>query len=77
MLGSGFNKANISGIKQDLCGLEIDGLGEGLLFGEQKNEERNEPNFIEALQFTDTKPKRSKTKPSGAAAAGEDEDALQ
>ena len=33
MLGAGTNKANISGIKLDLSDQEIEGLGEGLVFG--------------------------------------------
>ena len=66
MLGTGTNRANISGIKLDLSDMEIEGLGEGLLSKEQINadlqnaEERKEPNYIEALQFTDTKPKKQR-----------------
>ena len=58
MLGAGVNKANLSAIKNDL---EIADLGEGLL-RTGLGEERKEPDYIEALQFTETKPKKSKNK---------------
>ena len=60
MIGTGVNRLNISGIKLDLSEVEIEGLGEGL--GVNNEEEGKEPNYIEALQFTDTKPKKSKTR---------------
>ena len=60
MIGTGVNRLNISGIKLDLSEVEIEGLGEGL--GVNNEEEGKETNYIEALQFTDTKPKKSKTR---------------
>ena len=62
MLGAGVNKANVSGVKLDAEHVSIDGLGEGLGVVAAGNEEHKEPDYIEALQFTDTKPKKSKTK---------------
>ena len=62
MIGRGLNRANISGIKLDLSNVEIEGLGEGLGVAVNGEEERKEPNYIEALQFTETKPKKSKTR---------------
>ena len=62
MLGAGVNKSNVSGIKLKPDDISIDGLGEGLGVIGDKNEEYKEPDYFEALQFTDTKPKKSKTK---------------
>ena len=61
MLGAGNNKANISGVEQDFDS-SIEDVGEGLVLGDASQEEKKETNYIEALQFTDTKPKKSKTK---------------
>ena len=62
MLGAGINKADISGIKWQVSHDSIEDIGEGLGVAPGLLEEGQD--FIEALQFTQTKPKKSKTRPS-------------
>jgi len=69
MTGAGNNKANISALDLDMGELSQDDIGEGLgVGGGLHDEESKQTNYFEALQFTDTKPKKSKTKPHGVSA---------
>ena len=59
MIGSGQNKLDVSGIKMDCDEQFIDDVGEGLgvaggIYGDDLD-------FIEGLEFTGVKPKKSKT----------------
>lgn len=58
MIGAGVNKLNISGIKMEFDDEVINDIGEGLGVAVDHDVDRD---YIEALQFTGVKKKKSKT----------------
>ena len=71
MVGAGNNKSNISAVDPDSGEMSLDDIGEGLGVGENPDEESKQANYIEALQFTGSKPKHSKGKATSADQASE------